>query len=365
MLKETIRQAIEKGLIKSTSIIVDSTHTNAAARPKTVTQVLRDLSKELRKEIYREMYDLSEKFPDKPNQSASLTEEIDYTKNLLESIGDEVIESKNARLIETYTRIKELLDSDKIREIRSKVDEDARFGHKSPTSTFYGYKNHLAMTEERLITGIKVTSGESSDGKHTIDLIEQSKSNGIEVKEVIGDSAYCSRTNLDYCKENDITLIAKTNIIVANSYEMKDDGFEYNKDAKTMQCPAAELALSIKEKALENGNTSVDAHFSKHKCKKCPLVEKCKVGISKSKNYHFTLACKEVQERMNFEKSDYFRQKENTRYKIEQKNGELKQPHGLARADAMGLVSMQLQTYFTAFVVNIKRIVKLTVSLPS
>lgn len=81
MLKKTIRQAIEKGLIKSTSIIVDSTHTNAAARPKTVTQVLRDLSKELRKEIYREMYDLSEKFPDKPNQSASLTEEIDYTKS--------------------------------------------------------------------------------------------------------------------------------------------------------------------------------------------------------------------------------------------------------------------------------------------
>ena len=61
MLKETITQAIQKGLIKSTAIIVDSTHTNAAARPASPTQVLRSLSKQLRKEIYKNMYDLSVK----------------------------------------------------------------------------------------------------------------------------------------------------------------------------------------------------------------------------------------------------------------------------------------------------------------
>jgi transposase len=53
MLKETIRQAIEKGIIKSNTIIVDSTHTNANVRAKTVTQVLRELSRELRKEFTR------------------------------------------------------------------------------------------------------------------------------------------------------------------------------------------------------------------------------------------------------------------------------------------------------------------------
>ena len=40
-----------------------------------------------------------------------------------------------------------------------KDDKDARFGHKTTTSTFYGYKNHIAMTEERLIAGISVTHG--------------------------------------------------------------------------------------------------------------------------------------------------------------------------------------------------------------
>lgn len=63
MLKETIQQAIQKGLVKSGTIIVDATHTEAAVRAKSVTQVLRDLSRTLRKEIYKHEYDLSEKFP--------------------------------------------------------------------------------------------------------------------------------------------------------------------------------------------------------------------------------------------------------------------------------------------------------------
>ena len=49
--------------------------------------------------------------------------------------------------------MKELLEDERLKEIRSKDDKDARFGHKTATSTFYGYKNHLAMTEERLIAG--------------------------------------------------------------------------------------------------------------------------------------------------------------------------------------------------------------------
>ena len=37
----------------------------------------------------------------------------------------------------------------------------------------------------------------------------------------------------------------------------------------------------------------------------------------------------------------------------------MKQAHGLGEADSNGLVAMRLQSYFTAFVVNVKRIVKL------
>lgn len=47
------------------------------------------------------------------------------------------------------------------------------------------------------------------------------------------------------------------------------------------------------------------------------------------------------------------------RHRIEEKNEELKEAHGLRRADSRGLFAMSLQMYFTVFTANVKRIVKL------
>ena len=83
--------------------------------------------------IYKHEYDSSEKFPEKPSIEADLSEEIAYTYELLEKIQGGVEVSDNAEIKALYNRIKELLDSDRIRQIRSKDDEDARFGHKTPS----------------------------------------------------------------------------------------------------------------------------------------------------------------------------------------------------------------------------------------
>ena len=366
MLRETIRQAIEKGLIKSTAIIVDSTHTNANARPKTVTQVLRELSKQLRREIYKEMVELSEKFPDKPSETAELADEIEYTYRLLESVGTEIQQSEKEKLIALYERIKELLDTDRIREIRSKNDEDARFGHKTAQSTFFGYKSHLAMTEERIITGIEVTHGGEPDGKQLPALLEKSQNNGIQVREAIGDMAYVSEDNLDICEEKGVTLFAKTNSAVAAAAAATlDEGFCLNKDAGLLQCPAGELAMRVEKKTAENGNTYRNYYFSKVKCRKCPICEQCRIGKSKTKSYNITQPSEKNRARLEFEAGEAFRERLEIRHRIEEKNGEMKVGHGLDRADSVGLAAMRLQTYFTAFVVNVKRIVKLMTPDPA
>lgn len=64
----------------------------------------------------------------------------------------------------------------------------------------FGYKSHVAMTRERIVTALEVTSGEAPDGKFMQSLIEQSKKAGLEVKEVIGDKAYSGKDNLEYGK---------------------------------------------------------------------------------------------------------------------------------------------------------------------
>ena len=366
MLRETIRQAIEKGIIKSTAILVDSTHTNAAARPKTATQVLRELSKQLRREIYREMMDISEKFPEKPSETAELADEIEYTYKLLESVKEEILKNGKSSLIELYERIKELLDTDRIRKIRSKNDEDAWFGHKKANSTFFGYKNHLAMTKERIITGVEVTHGAEPDCKQLPALLVKSIKNGIQVKEIIGDMAYVSEDNLDTCEEKNVILFAKTNsAVVAASVAPLDEGFCFNKDAGLLQCPAGDLAMRVSKKTARNGSIYRNYCFSKVKCRKCPQSNQCRIGKSKTKCYNVTQLQEKRRTRFEFEESDVFREQTKIRYRIEEKNGEMKVAHGLGRADSMGLTAMRLQTYFTAFVVNVKRIVKLTAPNPA
>ena len=138
-------------------------------------------------------------FVQEPSLEAGLDEEIAYTKELLSVLEEGIAACGDKKIQDLAERIRGLLDTDKIREIRSKDDEDARFGHKTPTSTFYGYKNHLAMAEERLIAGISITPGGEPDGQQLPGLIEKAQKNGIEVTEVIGDMAYVSEDNVDAC----------------------------------------------------------------------------------------------------------------------------------------------------------------------
>ena len=361
MLKETIQQALDKGLIKSGTIIVDSTHTNASVRAKSPTQILRDMSRQLRKEIYKNAFELSEKFPEKPSLEAGLDEEIAYTKELLQVLAEGIENCGNQKIQELAKKMEELLENEKIRDIRSKDDKDARFGHKTATSTFYGYKNHLAMTEERLIVGISVTDGGAPDGQELPGLIEKAQENGIRVTEVIGDMAYVSDDNLEACGK-EIALIARTNTAVAAAANGNlEEGFCFNKDAGMLQCPAGELSMRVEKRAAKNGNTYLKYVFSKVKCRKCPLREKCRVGRSsaKEKSYSITQASEKNLERLKFEESEYFQERLKIRHRIEEKNGELKEAHGLRRADSRGLFAMCLQTYFTAFTANVKRIVRL------
>lgn len=111
MLKETIQQVLDKGLIKSGTILVDSTHTNAAVRAKSPTQILRDLGKQLRKEIYKNAYDLSESFPEKPSLEAGLDEEIAYTKELLSVLEEGSAACGNKKIQGLAERIRGLLDT--------------------------------------------------------------------------------------------------------------------------------------------------------------------------------------------------------------------------------------------------------------
>lgn len=81
----------------------------------------------------------------------------------------------------------EVIEDDK-EALKLSKEAEAKVGHKS-ADTEFGFKTHLAMSEERIITAATVTSGEKHDGKELKSLVEKSKKAGIEIDTIIGDGA--------------------------------------------------------------------------------------------------------------------------------------------------------------------------------
>lgn len=86
-------------------------------------------------------------------------------------------------------------------------DEDAKIGHKTADSSFFCYKTHIAMSEERIITAATVTTGEKTDGKQLEALVCKSIEDGVDVETVIGDTAYSEKGNIEYANEHKIKLV--------------------------------------------------------------------------------------------------------------------------------------------------------------
>ena len=362
LINKTVSIAVEKGIIRSSSIIVDATHTLSKSNPISAIDVLRERSKQVRKAVYTYQEDWKEKMPTK-NDSHDLEQEITYSKELETLLEASPTISEVPSIKEKLNLLKESIDDIEVQNqgVISK-DMDARIGHKSADTSFFGFKTHLAMTQERIITGAVVTSGEKGDGPVLPTLIEQSQNNGIAVDTVIGDAAYSGKKNLELAKEKNIQIVAKLNSVISQGIRKKEDEFDYNKDANMFVCPAGHMAVrkAIQGKKNVGENQVITYYFDIEKCKNCPLKQGCYKEGAKSKTYSISIKSEIHQEQIEFEKSEYFKEKSKHRYKIEAKNGELKNVHGYGRAISYGIENMQMQGAGSIFAVNIKRILKLS-----
>jgi len=123
LISKTVTIAIEKGILKSKSILVDATHSKSGYNSKTPQAALQERSEKLRKAIHEREESVKEKFPEKNTEDSS----------------------------------------------------------------FFGYKTHIAMAEERIIITAVITSGEKT---------------------------YSSKKNIEASKRDKYNLISKLNSIV-------------------------------------------------------------------------------------------------------------------------------------------------------
>ena len=325
LINKTVEIALEKGLIEvKNKIIVDSTHTNAMYHHISPREELIRQAKELLKLVKEDSL-----FTVVPG----IKEQIDY---LEETMNDTEIELEYSK------------------------DQDAKIGHKTADTSFFGYKTHMAMTPERIITAATITTGEKHDGKELINLIEQSKNNGIEVEVIIGDGAYSEKENLDYCEENNIKNVSKLSNMITHGNSKRNNDFEYNKDAGLYVCKAGHMAIRKAKQGKKDKNQQVECYyFDVEKCKRCPFKDGCYKDGSNSKTYSIKIKDKTHIKHMDYMNTEEFKNLYKERYKIEAKNAELKNNYEYGNASACGKIGITTQGATTLFLANMKRIIKL------
>lgn len=361
LIAKTVMIAKDKGLLRNKTIIVDSTHTGARFNQKSPRQVLQEKTKNLRKKIYKLDEGFKDKMPEKPS-NGMLEDEIEYTKKLCTTIKKVEEFIAYPHIQEDLNYLDEIVD-DHLHDLKLSKDEDAKTGYKTADTAFFGYKTHIAISEERIITSAIVTSGEKHDGKLLKPLIEKTKEAGMDVDEVIGDGAYSEAENIEMASSEDIKLIAKLSRTVSKGNKRKVEGFFFNKDAGLMVCPEGHMAITKvnrrPKKHKVDGKGTVETYFFDiEKCKICPIRNKCYKEGSKTKSYSVSIKSKTHQDHMDFQNTEYFKSRAKERYKIEAKNGEMKHRHGYSTAQSHDLFGMNLQAATAIFVVNMKRIMK-------
>ncbi|MDO3410438.1 IS1182 family transposase [Saccharibacillus sp. CPCC 101409] len=360
LIGKTVQLAQEKNLLKSRTIIVDATHTKAHYNQKKPEELLHNQAKKLRKTLYGFDPSLREKMPKKPEKS-TLETELSYCETLIETVSAWEGWTEIPAVGESLRLLQEMVEDDQ-EQLRFSADPDAKVGHKSADSAFFGYKTHLAMSEERLITAAVVTTGEKNDGKQLQELIQKSRAAGMEVETVVGDMAYSEKDNLIAAsQEPEFQLISRLNPLVTQGNRAKEDEFEFNKDAGMYVCKAGHLAIrKARQGKKKRGKNQRDTYyFEVEKCSVCPFKEGCYKEGAKSKTYSVTIKSGEHEAQMAFQETEEFREKAKERYKIEAKNSELKNRHGYEVSSYSGLTGMQIQGAMAIFAVNVKRILKL------
>ncbi|MDQ0201280.1 hypothetical protein J2S10_004486 [Neobacillus ginsengisoli] len=283
LIGKTIEIALEKEIIKSKSIILDATHTKARYNQKATKKFLQEKSKNVRKAVYQIDESMKEKFSPKTT-SNEVKDELKYCRQIISVVESEPQIAAIPAVKEKLNVLKEVVEDYTV-QLNYSADPDARVGHKTADSSFFGYKTHIDMSEERIITAAVVTTGEKSDGKYLQELIEKSQITGMEIDTIIGDTAYSEKENIRY--------------------------------------------------------TRIKYLFDIKKCKVCPFREGCYKEGAKSKSYSITIKSTEHLDQEAFQNTEAFNELAKTRYKIEAKNSELKNRHGYDTA--AGLLGMEIQ----------------------
>ena len=354
LLGKTVSIAKEYKLIDGKTIIVDSTHTLSRCTPLNQVEELQKSSKALRKMIYGVDEKMKELMPQK-YEGTNLKKELDYIKELVKFVSEQPGLAVQENISEGASLLKEMVEDIEDHYTLSN-DPEARVGHKSADTEFYGYKTHIAMTPERVVVAATMTTGEKGDGPELPELIDKSKEILPDLERVVGDG----QNNLEKAELDKIKIVAKVNPRLLEGTDYEKQGFSYNKDADRLVCPAGHMSIGVDIiKDSKSGNDRIRYRFGRKICTLCARREECINGNSNRKQISYPIKTSQQEKQIEFMKTEEFQQWYKERYKIEAKNSDLKNNYGYDKAIYYGICGMKLQGAVALFACNLNRIIRL------
>jgi len=303
---------VEKGLVKRDEIQrIDATHVIAdIAIPTMVTMIKKGMYEILKilKNRYKNIYDViaeeievSEYSKGQVNKDApgrldmekrkkklvevvadarillmhmdflGMDDGLQHRVNMLRQILQENIKSDDKGRVTEKDRKEKPKDI-----IVSPIDPEARYGAKSKTKKFHGYKANVTETvESRFITNIKPMPGNVGDGSITSEMVLEQQYHDITPKKLIGDAAYTASIHRHKLHESGTK-------VVAPMYEKNDrtkkvlpkSMFKYNDRTHSLTCPKG-VTTRRQWGDYDLTRDVVTYHFPVTACRKCSLKKKC------------------------------------------------------------------------------------------
>ena len=249
--------------------------------------------------------------------------------------------------------------------IPSAHDPECRHGHKSQGKNFTGHKAAIAVDpESQLITAVQVMAGNESDGASAAQLVEESEANtGLEVEQVIGDTAYGGMAVRQEMGEREV--IAPT--VKSGSHRIIDGerqqvitkaDFEIDTENEVVRCPMGEETHTWRWVWVRPGAHKSKVRvkrfaFAKEVCRGCARYGEC-VRDKRRRGRFITLHPQEaqLQAARALERTEYFRQQYRRRVVVEHRIARLVRL-GMRQARYFGRAKTLLQLLLAATVANL------------
>ena len=224
------------------------------------------------------------------------------------------------------------------------------------------YKQHTAVDDAvGIVVDVEVTTGETSEGRQLPEQLQRVASvTGRKPETVTADGGYAHAANYQHLGAEQIDAVIPPQRVPVRKKSPKLPAcrFTYDANRKVVRCPGgAELHQSRRE----DGRWIYRARAGD--CRACPLRRRCFSGKAHSRviaipdGYESLLRARRRKARGwdRQTRAAYIRH----RWRVEGSHGEAKTQHGLRRAVRRRLWNVQIQSYLTAAVMNLKRLAAL------